>query len=452
MISYPIVDDEITMAESKLPVNVVLTTGGEKIKITGKNFQTGSKVIFGGKRILQVLGQTGEIGFFKDDKTYVIQGGTLSPKVEFVDANTLIVTTPEVFEEEDYSITVLNPDTGVSDQNAKVTYSVPVPSAPSTLKVQMVDNAYIRLYDFKVDRVKYYEIYVYMGAKNTSQLLTNGYRDFKSLGTTVQSPYKVGRLDGFEKLISTDSISFVVKAVNEFGSSNWSNVANLPFSQFKDVRSLGDPDLTGSILPSIEEVANSSLKNGGLEVLFTDRNFKSSVNISLLSSAFDSVKDIKVIMPDSMVLQNVSRTAINAKLIQMSYVPVGFVNDTFRQNNTASTEYVTWRTNWTPNQASGSVLSLLPSTVKAVSPVFTMTAEIANNTGARSLGTLSVPIDVKININAQEISQKTGNYTMYYYNLSTRKWTSMTSSYNAALLQVSSMWRAPGYYVLTVKR
>lgn len=452
VVSYPLVDNLIQMADSNLPVNVVLTTGGERIKITGKNFQSGAKVIFGGQRVLQVAGQTGEIGFFKDDKTYVIQGGTPAQKVEFVDANTLIVTTPEVFEENIYAITVLNPDTGVSDQNASVRYSVPVPSAPANLKVQVVSNAYIRLYDFAVDRVKYYEIYVYMGPKSATQLSSNSFRDFRSLGTTPLSPYKVSRLDGFDKLASTDSIAFVVKAVNEYGSSNFSNIAVLPFAQFKDVAALGDPGLTGSLLPSLSEVATSSLKNNQVEVLFTNKSFKSSVNINLTTGAFDAMKDVKLVMPDTMVAQNVSRQQIDTKLIDMSFVPVGFANANFKANNTSSTEYVTWRTHWIPTEASGMALSSLTKTVRVVSPVFTMSADIANNTGSRNLGTLSVPIDVKINTGAQEITVKSSAYQLYYYNPQTRAWSLVTSSFNAQTKLVSSQWKAAGYYVLTVKR
>lgn len=452
IISYPIVDDEITMEETGLPVNVVLTPGGERLKITGKNFQSGAKVIFGGTRILQVSGQTGEVGFFKDDKTYVIQGGTASPKVEFVDANTLIVTTPEVFEEKTYSITVLNPDTGVSDQNANVRYSVPVPSAPTTLKVQIVDNAYIRLYDYAVDRVKYYEIYVYMGAKTSQQLLTNGYRDFRSLGTTAFSPYKVSRLDGFEKLTKTDSIFFVVKAVNEYGSSSWSNIASLGHTQFKDVVALGDPGLTGSLLPTLGNTATSSVSGSLLEVVFTDKGFSGSVNVNLSSSAFSGVNDIKVVMPDIMASLNVNRMQIEGKWLGLSYVPVGFANDTFRANNTSSMEFITWRTSWMPNAASGSALSLLPTTVKVVSPVVTMSQSIANNMGSRSLGALSIPVDVKINTGAQEVAVKTSSYQVYHYDLNTRKWSAIPGTYNATTKQLATQWRLPGYYVVTVKR
>lgn len=452
VVSYPIVDNMVKMADSDFPVNVVLTTGGERLKITGKNFQSGAKVYFGGERLLQVAGQTGVVGFYKDDKNYVIQGGVAAPKVEFVDANTLIVTTPEVFEEKIYAITVLNPDTGVSDQNASVRYSVPVPSAPATLKAQVVSNAYIRLYDFSVDRVKYYEIYVYMGPKTNTQLVANGYRDFKSLGNTASSPYKISRLDGFDQLTSVDNIAFVVKAVNEFGSSNYSNIAALVYNQFKDVKALGDPGLSGSLLPSLSEVATSTVKANTAEVLFTDKGFKSSVNINLTTQAYLAVKDVKIIMPDAMVQQNVSRLQVDTKLIDMSFVPYGFVNDAFRRNNTVSTEYVTWRVNWTPTEAGGMALAALPTTVKPVSPVVAMSEDIANNTGSRNLGTLSIPIDVRLNLSAQEITIKTGAFQLYYYNPSERSWTLMTSSYNATEKVITSKWKTPGYYVLTIKR
>lgn len=452
VVSYPIVDNEIRTPDNTKAINVLLTQGGEKIKITGKNFQPGAKVIFGGARSLQVLGQVGETGYYKDDKTYVIQGGAVSPLVEFVDGNTLIVTTPEVFEEKDYTITVINPDTGLSDFNALVRYSVPVPSAPTSLKVAIVDNQYIRLYDYLTERAKYYEIYAYLGPKTSTQLILNTYRDFKSLGSTTLVPHKVSRLDGFDKLSSTDRIYFVVKAVNEYGSSTWSNVASLQYSQFKDVVALGDPGQTGSLLPTVDQVATSNLIGDQLTILFTDQGFKSNVAVTLTSDVFSGLSQTKVIMPDTMIQENYSRMTMTSELLNLSFVPYGFNNDAFKRNNTPSTEYVTWQTSWIQTSLTSSALSQLPITVKAVSPVVTMTFDIANNTGERTLGNLIVPVDMSINLKAQAVSVKTGSYTLYYYDPGTRVWKVMSATYDTLKAQVSTKAISPGYYVLTVRR
>jgi len=452
VISYPIVNNEIRTVDDSKVVNVVLTEGGEKIKLTGSNFQSGAKVVFGGTRVLQVPGQTGEIGFYKDDRTYVVQGGVLSPNVQFVDANTLIVTTPEVFEEKEFTLTVINPDTGLSDSNAKVRYSVPVPSAPTTLKVAIVDNQYIRLYDYRTERVKYFEVYTYLGPKTVTQLTANNYRDFRSLGTTTLEPYKISRLDGFNKLTSADRIYFALKAVNEYGSSTWSNIVFLQHTQFKDVKALGDPGLTGSLLPSLEQVAVSDYTAGELTVLFTDQGFRSNIAVNLTGDAFKGLLRTKVIMPDTMVKGNFSRMTMASELLNMSYIPYGFNNATFRANDTASTEYVTWVSSWQQTSLTSSALSQLPSTVRAVSPVVTMTYDIANNTGSRSLGTLSVPVDVAFNLNAQAITVKTGVYTIYFYDLSSRTWRTLASNYDSSKGQVNYQALNPGYYVLTVRR
>lgn len=452
VVSYPIVDNEIRTPDNTKAINVLLTQGGEKIKITGKNFLPGAKVIFGGARTLQVLGQVGETGYYKDDKTYVIQGGAVSPLVEFVDGNTLIVTTPKVFEEKDYTITVINSDTGLSDSNALVRYTVPVPSAPTSLKVAVVDNQYIRLYDYLTERAKYYEIYAYLGPKTSTQLISNTYRDFKSLGSTTLVPYKITRLDGFDQLASTDRIYFVVKAVNEYGSSSWSNVASLQYTQFKDVVALGDPGQTGSLLPTVEQVASSNLTGGQLTILFTDQGFKSNVAVTLTSDIFRGLTQTKVIMPDTMIQQNYSRMTMTSELLNLSFVPYGFNNDAFRRNNTVSTEYVTWQTSWIQTSLTSSAVSQLPTTVKAVSPVVSMSFDIANNTGARTLGNLAVPVDVSFNLKAQAVTIKTGPYTLYYFDPATRVWKVMSATYDTLKAQVSTKAISPGYYVLTVKR
>ncbi|MCK8059325.1 MULTISPECIES: IPT/TIG domain-containing protein [unclassified Fusibacter] len=450
VISYPTVADEIVSKDGSSPVSVVSTEGGQVIKLTGTNFQSGAKVVFGGQRILQIAGSTGEIGFYKDDKTYVIQGGVLAPKVEFVDENTLLVTTPEVFEEREYVLTVINPDTGLSDSNAKIRYSVPVPSAPTSLKVEVVNDQYIKLFNYHVDNVKYYELYTYLGRKSRTQLTSNDYRDFNSLGTTTLEPYKITRLDGFYDLVSPDKIYFVVKAVNEYGSSAWSNIVYLEYAQYEKIVTLGDPDNDGGLLPGLKEIATSEMLGSDLTILFTDERFSSNIQVDLTSDAFKDMKKIKIIMPDAMIQSNYSRMTLGSELLDLSYVPYGFNNDQFKLNNTISKEYVTWSTDLQQNSSTSSAISQLPRTVKTVSPVVSIDFTIANNTGTRNLGNLIIPIDVRFNIASQQVSVKASSYTVYHYDTNARKWSIVNSSIDRSTNEVKIQVMSSGYYVLTV--
>lgn len=449
VISYPQVEQKIYDEDDNL-ITTVHTTGQQVIILKGENFQTGAKVIFGGERLLKIDGVTGEEGYYRDDKDYVVRGGTLATNVEFVDENTLKVTTPEIFEEDNYTITVINPDTGISDGDTTISISVPVPSAPTSLKVTTVDNTYIKLYDYLTANIKYYEVYVYIGNKSSSQLTNNNYRDFQSVTTTTYSPYKLTRLAGVTTMGRNDKAYFVVKAVNQYGSSSYSNIAYLDYDDVKDISQLGGGDNDGGLLPTALQAVEQNYQAGKMQLLYTADSFKLGTVLDLTPSQYKDLKQIDIVLPDSIVATNQATMYLQSDYLDINYSPAAFNNANFIVNNTTSTEYVTWQTQWQQDTSTSSALGRLPRGVKAVGPVTAFNYTIANNTGERNLGTLVKPLAVSIKLDYRQITVKTGNYSVYYYDPASYSWTKLSSNYNATQQTVSFSLNRDGYIVLTV--
>lgn len=254
VVSAPTVDPIITNEDGE-PIDRIHVTGGQVIRITGTGFLPGAKVYFGGE-YLPITPKTknpppeSEQGIYRDDSLHYVKEGTLGTNVEVIDEKTLLVTTPKVDYEGDIRIVVLNKDQGISDDSAIIQYRVPIPSNPTGLKAIVVDNRYIKLYDYSSKTASYFEIYAYIGPKTGAQLIAGAFKDFRYLGTTDIEPYKILDLPGHDKMRTIDNIQFVVKAVNKFGQSGYSNIATIRFEQMKDVTTLGPPDLDGPIGPA----------------------------------------------------------------------------------------------------------------------------------------------------------------------------------------------------------
>ncbi|GKT33998.1 IPT/TIG domain-containing protein, partial [Aduncisulcus paluster] len=120
VVSYPQIE-EILNETGDGSAGRLSVEGDQKIMIKGSGFQDGAQVIFSGTRSLYTdTDQQGEIGLWRDDNKYIIENGTEASSVEFVDSQTLIVTTPLLNKEDDLTVTIINPDSGISDGDETV--------------------------------------------------------------------------------------------------------------------------------------------------------------------------------------------------------------------------------------------------------------------------------------------------------------------------------------------
>ncbi len=250
VVSAPKVAADI-VGENGNPLSIIDVSGGQKIRLKGSGFMKGATVFFGGEWTKAKQNPDNipgaDEGLFTDDALYYVKDGVKATAVEFVDENTLIVTTPKVTKEGKVSVVVLNADGGISDDSVTLNYRVPIPGKPLGLKATVVDDRYIKLYDYVSERSEYFEIYAYIGRKSSTDLLANAYQDFMYLGVTDVEPYKILELPGWDKMHTGDRIVFVVRAVNKFGQSEFSNFASIQQHQLKDVKQLGPEDVDGDV-------------------------------------------------------------------------------------------------------------------------------------------------------------------------------------------------------------
>ncbi len=444
IVSYPTLEKGIYDKDGNR-MKRILIGGGETITIKGQNFTAGATVIFGGQRQLAKPEDSGQIGFFKDDKRYVVSDGITATKTVVVDDKTLQVVTPKVTAEGDYAITVINGDGGINASGSVVEYGLPIPAAPTSLKVAVVDNRYIKLYDYATADSKYYEIYSYIGKKTISSLKKDHYRDFASLGTTVNVPHKITRLASGVKLKKGDKAHFMVKAVNKYGLSEYSNIATLKYQAINKFVTTGKKIQKTNLLTQtnsidVQQRADSALVtlNQSSPLLGQNYNLNEGNNASL--------QQLTVVAPDHLVAGGSGAIKLKGELVDVDYRLKALNNRQFVLNDTASREYVTFKVDWQQNSATARALAKLPRAIKAVSPVVVLSAEIGNNTGSLQLGKLNDGITLNFNLNSVRINDRQGPYITYYFDNDVDNWVPIANRQlgDQRAIDITDM----GYYLL----
>ena len=179
--------------------------GGDTIYLKGSGFMPGARVIFGGEVVPASQGDGGIQGHTSGDEIISVTGGSEAAEVEVVDEGTIRLVTPEGMEGES-TITVINSDSGVSDQ-FDISMTLPIPGSPDDLDVSLVYDRYVRLEWPAVEDALYYEIYAREGTRG----------EFRFIASTTRTVYYVIDLD------SDTRYYFRVKAVNRYGSSEFTS-------------------------------------------------------------------------------------------------------------------------------------------------------------------------------------------------------------------------------------
>ncbi|SHJ57791.1 IPT/TIG domain-containing protein [Paramaledivibacter caminithermalis] len=262
VISYP----EITTitTEGGDDIHRVSIEGGEKIVLSGRNFQSGAVVYFGGER--KEIGHSEDAnvkGLFKDDNFYTIEGTFPSNQIEFISENKLIVTIPEVFEEGEYKVSVINPDGGLSDENNSLNYTVPIPTDPVGLRAEIVNEKYIRIYGYSSSNANYYEVYACIDEDYPDD------EDFKYLDTTEKTSYKITK---FKELDDDENIYLRIRAVNKYGPSEWSNIVKISYKELDDIDGIGEKDKDGDLVSDYQETVDKDKVN----VILGNKNLRGS--------------------------------------------------------------------------------------------------------------------------------------------------------------------------------
>lgn len=188
-----------------------------EVTLTGVMFQTGAKVIVGGKIVdkkdikqgMDIKGE-GIIGVdgAGNNREVAVVGGNEAATVKVEGDKTIKVTFKEGNEIEKPNIIIINPDGGISDPYDKFNYEKPVPMKPLVLEGIPGYESTVQLIWSKSDenilnKATRYEIYGKI-AKD---------KDYTFIGDTAEAEFLVKGLE-----LSTEYI-FMVRALNEHGSA-----------------------------------------------------------------------------------------------------------------------------------------------------------------------------------------------------------------------------------------
>lgn len=451
IISYPILDSKVKDSKGIVEVSVVSTEGTDTITLTGKNFMQNAKVYFGGKRTLKSAEATqGVEGFYRDDRYYLLSSAIEAKKVEFVDENTLRVETPQISKESEYTITVINPDGGLSEDKLSLRFSLPKPSATNKLKAEVVDKKYIKLYDYRMPNVENFTFYAYIGPKTAYQLRRDKYVDFKALGTSTLEPYKITRLDGFTKLKKNEYAHFAVRNSNHYGYSDWSNIATLSYKDIKDVKNLGDNSEHVEIGIGPKEATRLDVKGNKAEYLLTDRAVSGDVALTLGSAETENIREYSFLIPRNQVKNYKGSLRLNSPVAYGTFRPMDFNNALF--NAYATTVGARGRLDFSyeENMDSSAAKSRIPARFKAVSPVFTVGMKSELGATSKDISPISRGFRLGLKLDSPYLTEKAGPVYVYRYDEKSLNWLPHKAWAEKRLLKLDVT--QSGYYIVVQSR
>ena len=450
VVSAPTLSPVITDANG-VPITRISVTGGEVIRLKGTDFAPNAKVYFGGEWL--TVSPTDSVaeadqGIYRDDSVKFVKNGKVATKVEFVDSETLLVTTPVVDFEGEISIVVKNADGGTTDNSVKIGYTVPVPKDPTGLKVSVVDDRYIKLYDYKADTANYFEIFVYIGIKTNAELTSNNYRDFKYLGITDIEPYKITTLPGLENMSTAERIVFVVKAVNKFGASGYSNLAHLTWQQVANIDELGPEDLDGDLgVPPGQNY--TAAENGGvMTVNLPDKLSSTLVNIDLTDTVKATTLMKRIVLPEALVRTGLSAVTVNYGMSQYRFTPVATNTTVFRGVADFYNAYARISEDTSMN-ASRAYLTPVIRGKKQVSKVHSISFDATSNELTRAFTQLSSTMDMTLSYNPAGLTlAQRSQIQLYKYNPSTGTYAVVAATLDTSNNRVTARIKDSGHYVL----
>jgi hypothetical protein len=454
IVSYPTVEDEVLVEDGSASAGYVNVEGGDKIRIKGTGFLPGAKVYFGGSRTTHSTKPTeGIVGLFKDDSYISLADAHEAQGVQVLDDKTLIITTPEITKEDDFKITVLNSDGGISEDNADIEFSEPVPSTPSSLKARVVDERYIQLYDYTSEGVEYYEIYYYLGSKTTSELGKNNRQAMKYLGTTTLQPYKVNRIPGFESRRPGDVLYFAVIAVNKYGVSKWSNYATLNYKQLEDVDELGPEDIDGDLgVPKGQDYTYDS--DGTTSVInISEKSLSNQLTIDLRGKEDGQPQTRIINVPREMVQDNQSLIKVNYLDSKLQFTPVGLNTEEFRQLNFYERAYGRITTSTAGNSYNSMLKLSLPRGKKVATRIMTLEVQALNNEEAKTLNHFSAPMDIQLIYDDSYLSsEQEKSLQLYRFDQKLNRWELMPATLDSTNNHVTARTDKPGSFVVLYNR
>jgi len=445
IVSHPEVDSDIYTEDGSEIKTRVSVEGGDKIRLKGTGFLENPTVLFGGTYSLRLTDdQTGDVGLNENDEYYIVENGIKATNVEYIDSENIIVTSPPIESEKVYHIVVINNDSGISKDNAIIDYRVPIPSDPVNLEVELIDNRYIKIFNYSSEDVDYFEIYSYLGDKSKTKLINNDYMDFSYIDTTKLEPYKITNLPGVENMKSDEKLYLVLKAVNKYGPSNWSNIVSLDYDELEDVEEIGPPDDDKDL--GVEEGLNYEEIHTENEVTLniTDKSIDPTVVITLTDLDNRSKKIINI--PGNKVINNTSLIAIDFGDTQLQFTPISFNTQEFRELNFYNDTYARISNEFIDDDYTSIIKNYLPRGKKAISKVYRLDFYAINNIEASEIKELNGNINFGITYDDMYLNES-DNIGLFRFN-GINSWNEVNALNNETRNTLTIDAKISGYYII----
>lgn len=268
-----VVDPEDPYETSR--IRSISVEGGQRVKLKGTGFTEGSRVVFAPKIEIADEESTGTI-IYIDETAYVLVGGNDASEVELVDEETLTVTTPPG-KNGTKGVIVINPDGGATNIYEDIVYGLPEVAAPSGVTAELIYDRYIRISWSQVTGAKEYEIHA---------IIDGSHREF--VGTTKLTYFV------YEDLEPNTEYKFVVTALGEYGTSEYSEESNT----VETGRVAGPPDTDKGL---VEETQRKKSGNKAEVIIGTDDYDEKEIEIDLTRGDLAGAKEVVVVMPAQVV-------------------------------------------------------------------------------------------------------------------------------------------------------
>lgn len=446
VVSYPQITTVTT--EGGETVDRVSIEGGQRIVLTGKNFRSGAKVFFGGTR--KSAGSNIAVenkGLFADDKYYQVVEAYEATKVEFVDEHQMIVTVPEVFKEGDYTITIINSDGGLSDDNKILKYTVPIPSDPTGLKAEIVNDKYIRIYGYTSNKASYYEIYAYLGDDYPDD------EDFKYLDMTEKTSYKITK---FPEIDEDENIYLRIRAVNKYGPSEWSNIVKIDYEdELKDIDGIGEEDRDGDLRSDYQE----TMGGDGVNVVLGNEGLRGSEYsyyvIDLNDSKYKDITKRVINVPGKIIKESSRVILVDNGDSRLQFTPRNFYTYTFY--NKSSSEQTNTYGQIIIEKMKGSysdyIERKIPRKYELVSKIFNIETNLQTGKNAVKLDNISGEMDIELSYDENRlIGLKEDGLQIYRFDSEKVEWIPLAGGADKEKNRVHARIYGPGQYAILGKR
>lgn len=387
---------KVTDLNELTEIKTISVEGGEEIKLKGFGFKEGAKVYF--NPVIKKADTTtrGNV-FYIEGEAYTLESGIEAKAVEFIDSETVKVTTPEG-NKDSFGVILINQDGGATNIYG-LSYSLPEVDAPQGVRADLIYDRYIKITWSEVPGAREYEIYVVINSRN-----------IEMIGTSKTTSFV------FEDLEPRTTYKFIVKAIGEFSISKASKESN----EVRTGRIAGIPDKDGEL-----NEETTIRKNGSLaEVVIGTNDANKAFTIDLTRGSLAGAKSAVISMSAEIIA---SRYAEDITVIGQDFTivfnPRAFLNDNMvnnKNNSDAGVRFKISHNNGNPELETGTV---------GLSNLYVLEAEqyVGKNQSTMEHLNASILFNMDYDGNMADL-RRLSNIAFSRYNTSTRKWDSVKKS------------------------